>query len=73
VLSGDANFEINGVLAKSGLLKISSNAPIIWSATRHKYSGNILLADGSVQTLSNSSLTNWLHQTGLATNRLAIP
>lgn len=73
MLSGDANFEINGVAVKSGLLKISSDAPIIWSATRHKHSGNIALADGSVQSFSNASLTNWLHQAGLATNRLAIP
>jgi len=72
-LSGDANFEIGGIPAKSGLLVISSNAPIGWSAARHKFSGNIALADGSVQSGNNSALTNWLHQTGLATNRLALP
>ena len=73
LLSGDANFAIGGVPVKSGLLKFYSNAPIAWSAARHKYSGNILLADGSVQSLNNSGLRNWLHQTGVATNRLAIP
>ena len=73
MLSGDANFEINGVAVKSGLLKISSNAPIIWSATRHKHSGNIALADGSVQSLNNSNQMIYFRQTGLATNRLAIP
>ena len=73
MLSGDANFAIGGVPVKSGLLKFYSNAPIAWSAARHKYSGNILLADGSVQSLNNSGLTKWLHQTGVATNRLAIP
>jgi len=51
LLSGDANFAIGGVPIKSGLLKFYSNAPIAWSAARHKYSGNILLADGSVQSL----------------------
>jgi prepilin-type N-terminal cleavage/methylation domain-containing protein/prepilin-type processing-associated H-X9-DG protein len=72
-LSGDDNFEINDVPVKSGLLELSSNTPIAWSAARHKFAGNILLADGSVQTVTISALTNLLHQTGLATNRLAIP
>ena len=73
ILSGDDNFEINGVPVKSGLLELSTNAPIAWSAARHKFNGNILLADGSVQMVNNSGLTNLVHQTGLATNRLAIP
>lgn len=72
-LSGDDNFEINGVPIKFGLLEISSNTSIAWSAARHKWVGNILLADGSVQMANNPVLTNALHQTGLATNRLAIP
>ena len=72
-LSGDDNFAIGGVPVKSGLLELSTNAPISWTAARHKFVGNIGLADGSVQMVSNSGLTNLLHQTGLATNRLAIP
>jgi prepilin-type processing-associated H-X9-DG protein len=73
ILSGDDNFEINGVAVKSGLLELSTNAPIAWTAARHKFSGNILLADGSVQSVTISGLTNLVQQTGLATNRLAIP
>ena len=73
LLSGDDNFEISGVPITSGLLELSSKMPIAWSAARHKFSGNILLADGSVQLLSNTSLTNWSHQRGSFTNRLAIP
>ena len=72
-LSGDDNLEISGVPVKSGLLEFSTAAPISWTAARHKFVGNIGLADGSVQMVSNSGLTNLLHQTGLATNRLAIP
>jgi prepilin-type processing-associated H-X9-DG protein len=72
-LAGDDNFEIGGVTVKSGLLELSTNAPVAWTAARHKFAGNILLADGSVQQCSNSGLTNLFHQTGLATNRLAIP
>jgi hypothetical protein len=72
-LSGDDNFEINGITVKSGLLQLSTNAPISWTATRHHFSGEIAFTDGSVQMMSNSYLTNCLHQIGLATNRLAIP
>jgi prepilin-type N-terminal cleavage/methylation domain-containing protein/prepilin-type processing-associated H-X9-DG protein len=73
MVSGDDNFEIAGVPVKSGLLELFSNTPIAWSAARHEFTGNIALADGSVQGVNNSTLTNWLHQTGIATNRLAIP
>jgi prepilin-type processing-associated H-X9-DG protein len=55
------------------LLEVATNTSIAWSAARHKFFGNILLADGSVQSVAISGLTNLLHQTGLATNRLAIP
>jgi prepilin-type N-terminal cleavage/methylation domain-containing protein/prepilin-type processing-associated H-X9-DG protein len=72
-LAGDDNFEIGGVPVKSGLLEISSNMPIAWSAARHKFGGNIGLADGSVQSVDNIGLPKLLGQSGLATNRLAIP
>jgi prepilin-type N-terminal cleavage/methylation domain-containing protein len=73
VLSGDDNFEISGVPVKSGLLQLSTNAPISWSAARHKFAGNIGLADGSVWQTDDKSLLQKLQTTGLATNRLAIP
>jgi competence protein ComGC len=73
LMSGDDNFEVGGVPVNSGLLNLVSNTPIAWSAARHHFAGNVALADGSVQSFSNAGLTNWLSQTGLATNRLAIP
>jgi competence protein ComGC len=73
LLSGDDNFEIGGAPVKSGLLEISSNTPIAWSAARHKFQGNIAIADGSVQSANNSILPSWFDPAGLATNRLAIP
>jgi type II secretory pathway pseudopilin PulG len=72
-LSGDDNFEIGGVPVKPGMLEFSASAPIGWSAARHKNAGNIGLDDGSVQVVNNSGLANLLHQTGVATNHLAIP
>jgi prepilin-type processing-associated H-X9-DG protein len=73
VLSGDSNFEISGTPVKSGLLLVSSNTPIAWSAARHKFRGNIVLADGSVQSISSSNLPSYLRQSSLATNRFTIP
>lgn len=76
-LSGDDNFSIGGDQVKFGLLELSTNAPVAWTAARHKFAGNIGFADGSVQQSYNRIETNstifFLHQTGLATNRLAIP
>ncbi len=73
LLEGDDNFAIGGVPVKPGLLKITSNTPIAWTAERHKFAGNIGVVDGSVQQLTASGLTKMFQQTGSATNRLAIP
>ena len=72
-LSGDGNFEIRGVPAKAGLLKLWTNDPVAWTTARHNLNGNIGLADGSVQQTTIPRLHELLQQTGLATNRLAIP
>ena len=85
LLSGDDNFAIGGVPVKSGLLQLSTNAPIAWSSGRHvlhgshfwparyRFFGYILFADGSVQDLTTDDLKKALQRTGVATNRLAIP
>ncbi len=73
LLSGDDNFEIGDVPVKSGLLEFSTNAPIAWTTKRHKNAGNIGLADGSVWLTDDKQLVQKLIETGLATNRLAIP
>jgi prepilin-type N-terminal cleavage/methylation domain-containing protein/prepilin-type processing-associated H-X9-DG protein len=72
-LSGDDNFAIGSRPVKSGLLLLATNAPVSWTAARHVNRGNIGLADGSVQTTSSSFLRQMLVQTGVATNRLALP
>jgi len=85
-LSGDDNFAISGIPVKSGLLELSTNAPITWTSGRHvaynshfwtpardRLLGNIGMADGSAQQVTISGLANALIQTGVATNRLLIP
>lgn len=73
IISGDSNFEIGGVVVKPGRWELGVDDPVVWSAARHVRSGNIGLADGSVQSTTSSSLRNYFQQTGLATTRLAIP
>ena len=73
IISGDSNFEIGGVTVKPGLWEFGTNDPVVWSATRHVKTGNIGLADGSIQSTTSSGLHVYFQQTGLATNRLAIP
>jgi prepilin-type processing-associated H-X9-DG protein len=72
-LSGDDNFAISGVPVKSGLLQLWTGTPVTWTAARHKFAGNIGFTDGSVQQLATDDLQKALQQTGVATNRLAIP
>ena len=73
ILTGDDNFAIGGVPVKSGLLKVSTNAPISWTAERHKNHGNFGLVDGSATQADPKPLVRALIETGLATNRFAIP
>jgi hypothetical protein len=72
-LSGDDNFAISGVPVKSGILPLFTNAPVTWTRARHKYVGHIGMADGSAQQVTTSWLKKALTETGIATNRLAIP
>ena len=73
ILSGDSNFELGGKLACPGLLILGTNDPVDWTAGRHNRTGNLLLGDGSVQTLSNPELHKSFVESGIATNRLALP
>jgi competence protein ComGC len=86
LVSGDDNFRLNQTSIPPGRFDVAATAPLEWDRSRHliqtnyawffpaKFnSGNLLLGDGSVQMTSNSTLTNYLTQTGLATNRLFIP
>jgi prepilin-type processing-associated H-X9-DG protein len=88
IIFGDDNFLINGATVPSGLLQLSTNASVAWDSTRHdnisripylriplhhRYCGNIGFADGSVGMFYSPDLQQTFIQSGLATNRLAIP
>ncbi len=71
---GDRHLEFQGRPVRSGLAVFSSHDAVTWSATLgHKNSGNISLGDGSVQSSTSQGLPNLFQQTGMATNRFAMP
>ena len=73
-LAGDRNLTLNGQPLKSGrLVNLDTNAPVGWTAGMHKNCGNVLLVDGSVQQWSSPALRQGLRDSGVATNRLAVP
>jgi hypothetical protein len=72
LLSGDYNIT-GGTKLPSGLLELTTHQPGEWSSGLHYLVGNIALADGSVQQVSTAGLQQALQNTGLATNRLAMP
>ena len=89
VLAGDANLAIGGIPVKSGLLQFSMHAPVTWTASRHvpldvhfwtpdskRHFGNVVFADGSINPFwqtEDKTLSQAFTNSGLATNRLAIP
>ncbi|MGA3164428.1 MAG: type II secretion system protein [Verrucomicrobiota bacterium] len=73
IINGDDNLLVDGKPVRPGILNLWTNQIIVWTKDRHHDVGNIGLADGSVQGLTTEGLQQALQQTGVATNRLAIP
>lgn len=71
-LGGDRNLTTSERMI-SGLQNITTNQAVRWTSEIHETVGNILLVDGSVQTVSSSALRELLTKTGVANNRLAFP
>ena len=71
-LSGDRNLT-NRMGITRGILTLITNLPVSWTSRIHEKQGNIGLADASVLGLSNRGLQDSLVNSGLATNRLAMP
>jgi hypothetical protein len=71
-LSGDRNLT-NAVHGTRRLVNFPTNQPAGWTHQLHGLQGNIGLAEGSVQQTTTSRLRAALIDTGVETNRLAIP
>ena len=70
LLSGDRNLT-NAAPLSNGILFVTSNTPAWWTAGLHKKEGNVVLADGSIQSWSTLELMKFSQLGG--TNRLALP
>lgn len=67
VLSGDGNLARNGRPVPPGIFDLRSNT-LAWTPNRHTNQANVLLADGSVQSLPLGGAKGFT-----STNRLAVP
>ncbi|HYV27031.1 MAG TPA: DUF1559 domain-containing protein [Candidatus Eisenbacteria bacterium] len=72
LFSGDRNVTNEGA-EDSRILELTTNQPVAWTGALHGRTGNVLLSDGSVQGLTSFTLRGLLRDTGLATNRIAVP
>ncbi|PYK98156.1 MAG: hypothetical protein DME19_13595 [Verrucomicrobia bacterium] len=72
LFSGDRNVDDGSALNKRMML-VGSNQPLKWTKKIHQNYGNVLTSDGSVQQAIPSRLSDLLRDSGVATNRLAIP
>lgn len=70
-LAGDRNIQ-GGTKQSHGILEFATNSLIRWGPGMHKIYGNLAFADGSVDQLYGTNLSNRLEHSG-DTNRLAIP
>ena len=61
------------LLLPNRILLLTTNDAVRWSQGMHKNQGNVAMADGSVQGFGNSHLRMALANTGMVTNRLAMP
>jgi competence protein ComGC len=70
ILDGDDNLMVNGVQVKPGILNLWTNAAVAWTKERHRFNGNLGLADGSVQqvTIAGLNLAIAFSTNGVPTN-----
>ena len=73
-LDGDRNLT-NDTPLENGLMKLVPGRPLRWTAAIHNQEGNLGLADGSVQQVSNAGLLKAFRNSGDSTNtwRIAFP
>jgi prepilin-type processing-associated H-X9-DG protein len=72
-ISGDRNLTTNGHPVKPGLLELTTNVVVGWTAEIHNGSGNATMGDGSVQQFPAARLAQSLRGIGMATNRIVVP
>jgi hypothetical protein len=72
LLTGDRNLTNRSTL-RNGILLVGTNDSPTWTRAMHRLQGNAGLGDGSVQHFSDQRFRQFLIDTGVSTNRLALP
>jgi hypothetical protein len=72
-LAGDRNLATNDVSLGSGIFTLPASTNISWDGRIHKFQGNAVMGDGSVQQLSTARMREQVMNTGLNEMKLAIP
>ena len=72
-LSGDRNLTVNGKLAGSGQVTVSTQDSLGWSSGFHVNQGNVVLSDGAVVSYSKAYIGTYFKTTTTLTNRLLFP
>ncbi len=72
-LAGDRNVTVKNITLSPGLHSLGTNDPVGWSKALHVDQGNILKADASVEQFNTAGLKKAFENTGVTTNRLAVP
>lgn len=72
ILAGDRNIAV-GSRVQTGLITLTTNQVISWSKKIHNLNGNLLFADGHAEQVTTGKLRDAVKNTGVTTNRLAIP
>lgn len=72
MLAGDRNIAV-GSNALPRILTLKTNDPVRWTKDMHVEAGDVVFGDGHVDQLSSGRLRDAVRDTGMATNRLAMP
>jgi hypothetical protein len=72
ILTGDDNLAVDDVPVRIGILTLSTNSTVAWTSARHKFVGNIGIADGSVQQVTTHGLFSAISNAA-APSRFVIP
>lgn len=73
ILAGDRNLQASVGKDRDGFLSLTTNEVVKWSASMHQNKGNIAMADGSIQRVSDEQFREILGKSDLATNRFMLP
>jgi len=72
ILAGDRNIT-GAFLGTSSILRFGANADVSWTGELHEYKGNILFADGRVESFNNAGLHGAIAQSPVTQNTFLAP